>query len=106
MYVILGTIKVRVEHLAEFLVHVRTHATASAREPGCVRYDVLQDVDDPQTICLYEVFRSEEALDVHHQQDYYKAWMTMSRGWREQSTYSRRVLRNVHPEDPDWEVRS
>ena len=106
MYVILGTIKVKTEHLATFLVHVRAHAEASAREPGCVRYDVLQDVDDPQTICLYEVFRSEEALHVHHQQDYYKAWMAMSHNWREQSTYSRRVLRNIYPDDRDWSIRS
>ena len=106
MYVILGTIKVKAEHLATFLVHVRVHAEASGREPGCVRYDVLQDVDDPQTICLYEVFRSEQALHAHHQQDYYKAWMAMSHDWRERTTYSRRVLRNIHPDDRDFEIRS
>ena len=35
------------------------------------------------------------ALDVHHAQDYYARWMAMSRDWRDRSSYSRRVLRNV-----------
>jgi (4S)-4-hydroxy-5-phosphonooxypentane-2,3-dione isomerase len=95
MYIILGTIRVKPEHLAEFLVRVREHAARSLCEPGCVRYDVLQDCDDPHIICLYEVFRREEDLEVHHSQDYYEQWMTMSRDWRDSSTYTRRVLRLV-----------
>jgi (4S)-4-hydroxy-5-phosphonooxypentane-2,3-dione isomerase len=106
MYVILGTIKVKPEHLDEFIEHVRTHAAASAREPGCVRYEVLQDIDDPTTICLYEVFRSETDLDDHHDQPHYREWMDRSRGWRNHAEYRRRVLRPVHPDDNAWEIRS
>ena len=106
MYVVLGTIKVRPEHLAEFLRHVRDHAAASVREPGCVRYDVLQDTKDPLTICLYEVFRSEGDLDVHHRQPHYERWMSISREWRDTTVYSRRVLRNIYPDDGSWGVRS
>jgi autoinducer 2-degrading protein len=92
VYVILGTITVKPAHLEQFLNHVRAHAASSLSEPGCVRYDVLQDRDDPCTICLYEVFRTEQDLHIHHAQDYYKRWMVMSRDWRDTSTYSRRVL--------------
>jgi autoinducer 2-degrading protein len=99
VYIVLGIIKVKPEHLDEFLANIRRHAAHSVREPGCVRYDVLQDQHDPTTICLYEVFRSKADLDFHHAQDYYKEWMAMSRGWRDASSYTRRVLRNVFPED-------
>lgn len=106
MYVILGTIKVKGEHLEEFIHHVRQHARHSEQEPGCVRFEVLQDVEDPQTICLYEAFISEADLEVHRAQDYYKRWMAMSRDWRDRSSYSRRVLRNLHPPDEPGTVRS
>ena len=106
MYVVLGTIKVKPAHLPAFLAHVREHAANSLREPGCVRYDVLQDLEDPYTVCLYEVFRSEADLRLHHTQDYYARWMAMSRDWRDSTAYSRRVLRNVHPVDAEWDVRS
>lgn len=101
MYVILGIIKVKPEHLNDFVEHVRHHASHSVREPGCVRFDVLQDRDDPQTICLYEVFGSEADLDTHRQQDYYKRWMEMSRDWRDTSSYTRRVLDQIYPRDGD-----
>ncbi|HVL69735.1 MAG TPA: putative quinol monooxygenase [Vicinamibacterales bacterium] len=106
MYVILGIIKVKPAHLEAFVTHVRQHAARSLTEPGCVRYDVLQDAADPHTVCLYEVFRSEADLQVHHAQDYYQRWMTLSRDWRDHSTYSRRVLRTLYPPDAEWEVRS
>lgn len=97
MYVVLGTVKVKPEHLDEFLKHVSIHAANSSREPGCVRFEVLQDVDDPLTVCLLEVFRSEQDLQVHREQDYYRHWMDMSSGWRDRSRSSRRVLRDIYP---------
>lgn len=102
MYAILGTIKVRPEHLETFIAEVREHARRSLGEPGCLRFDVLQDVDDPHTVCLYEVFRSEADLDVHRSQAYYEAWMAMSRDWRDRPASARRVLRTLHPDDAAW----
>ena len=101
MYVVLGIIRVKPEHLEEFVDNVRNHARHSLREPGCVRFDVLQDRNDPATICLYEVFRGEADLDRHRQQDYYKRWMEMSRDWREDAYYSRRVLDRIFPLDEE-----
>lgn len=98
MYAILGIIKVKPEHLTDFVANVRRHASNSVREPGCVRFDVLQDRQDPHTICLYEVFRSEADLKTHREQDYYKRWMEMSRDWRDTSSYSRRVLDRIYPD--------
>jgi quinol monooxygenase YgiN len=63
MFAVLGIIKVKPEFLAVFIEHVRLHAGKSLAEPGCLRYDVLQDRDDPHTICLYEIFRSEADLE-------------------------------------------
>lgn len=95
MHVILGTIKVKAEHLEDFLAHVRVHARHSRLEAGCVRFEVLQDTEDPQTICLLEVFRSEDDLRVHREQGYYRQWMEMSRDWRDLARSSRRVLRGL-----------
>ena len=111
MYAILGTIKVKPAHLEEFVEHVRRHAEHSVREPGCLRFDVLQDDDDPLTICLYEVFGTEADLVAHRARGYYKHWMEISREWREPSSGGRRILHHIHPPDTAWvatapEVRS
>jgi autoinducer 2-degrading protein len=102
VYAILGIITVKPEHLSEFVEHVRAHARNSRREPGCLRYDVLQDRSDPHTICLYEVFRTEADLATHREQEYYKRWMAMSRDWRDTTSYSRRVLDPLYPPDDEW----
>jgi quinol monooxygenase YgiN len=97
VYVVLNTIKVKPEHLKDFIENVRNHAKNSVCEPGCLRFDVLQDSEDPQTICLYEVFRTESDLETHRSQDYYKRWMAMSLDWRLTSSSTRRVLNPIYP---------
>ena len=42
------------------------NARASVREePGCRQFDVLQDLDNPNHVVLYEVYDSAEAFQAH-----------------------------------------
>ncbi len=92
MYIVLSTNKIKIEHLDEFLSQVLVHATNSNAEPGCVRYDVMQDTADPQTICLHEVFTDEAAFLAHQANDFYKDWMERSKDWRHVESRVRHVL--------------
>jgi len=96
MYAIVNIIKVKQDCLDRFLTGVYQHAQHSSAEPGCVRYDVLQDVSDPQIVVLYEVFHDEGAFREHLTQDYYKAWMENSREWRHSEGRVRHVLDYVY----------
>ena len=98
MYVVFGTIRVKPEHRDEFTENVRRHARNTSAEPGCVRFEVLQGVDDPNTICLFEVFRDEAAFAAHQAADYYKWWMDISKDWRDPQAAVRHVLDYVYPE--------
>jgi autoinducer 2-degrading protein len=100
MYVVLNVIKVKQEHLDRFVEGICEHARHSNAEPGCLRYDVLQDQDDPHLICLYEVFQNENAFEQHLTYDYYKAWMESSKEWRHSEQRIRHVLDYIYrPED-------
>ena len=79
MYVIVGFHKILPERLHEYLENVKLHAQNSGSEPGCIRYEVLQDEDDPNTICLHEVFEDEAAFHAHQATEHYKSWMELSR---------------------------
>ncbi len=96
MYVIFNIIKVRQEYLDQFLTGVYQHARNSSAEPGCVRYEVMQDVIDPQTVCLYEVFHNEAAFREHLTCDHYKAWMANSKEWRHSEDCTRHVLDYIY----------
>ena len=47
MYVVFSINKIKAPHLDDFVRNVRLHAGRSNREPGCVRYEVLEDTADP-----------------------------------------------------------
>ena len=52
--------------MEEFLAVVRAHGERTlALEPGCLRFDLLQPADAPDTVFLYELYRDEEALQAH-----------------------------------------
>lgn len=75
---------------------MRVYACKSNSEPGCVRYEVLEDTSDPQTICLYEVFVDETAFQAQMTAPCYMEWMQMSREWRHGEQRYRRVLDFVY----------
>jgi len=37
----------------------------SRAEPGCLRYELLQNVDDPTDFTFVETFANDEALKIH-----------------------------------------
>ncbi len=77
------------------------NATASCREPGVARFDVVQQHDDPTRFVLVEVYRSAEAAAAHKETAHYAAWRDtvapMMAEPRQGVKYS-----NVFPEDAGW----
>jgi len=49
-----------------FVKRVREHGeTCLNKEPGCLHFDVLVPREDPNRLCLYEVYTNQAALDIH-----------------------------------------
>ena len=92
MYVIVGTHKILPEYLGPYVENIRLHAERSRGESGCVRYEVLRDLDDPTTFLLYEVFEDEAAYETHAASDHHESWMAMSKDWRVHEARTRRVM--------------
>ncbi len=71
-------IVVRVEpkpdKLEAFLELATYDATNSRKEPGCVRFDVLRQNDNPHRFAFYEVYRDEDAVKAHQQTAHYARW--------------------------------
>ena len=66
MFVVLVKVQVKPELIAEFTTAILRNAELSVqRDPGCVRFDVLQQEDDPTRWFLYEVYEREQAWVDH-----------------------------------------
>jgi (4S)-4-hydroxy-5-phosphonooxypentane-2,3-dione isomerase len=46
----------------------------SVQEPGNLRFDFIQQADDPCKFMIYEVFESENAVADHKNTAHYKIW--------------------------------
>ena len=66
--------EVKKDRIGEFITATAKNHEASLKEPGCLRFDLLQSSEDPSKFMLFEVFESEEASKAHKQTSHYFAW--------------------------------
>ncbi|MGH7038988.1 MAG: putative quinol monooxygenase [Stellaceae bacterium] len=68
-------VRVKPEARERFLKAIEVDAEGSERdEPGCLRFNVLQDAEDRNVYYFYEVYRDEAALEAHRAAPHYAIW--------------------------------
>ena len=85
MFVVCVHVQVKLEHLDAFIAASRDNASHTTQEPGNLRFDVLQQADDPARFVLYEVYRDEAAAKAHKQTAHYARWRDAVEPWMAQS---------------------
>lgn len=81
MHVTLVHVHVRPDCVAEFIEATRANHEASIREPGNLRFDVLQAPDDATRFVLYEAYRSAADAAAHKETGHYKTWRDRVADW-------------------------
>jgi autoinducer 2-degrading protein len=81
MYVTLVHANVKAEVLEQFLEATRANHEGSIREPGCLRFDILQSVDDPARFVFYEAYVDEAAASAHKETAHYLEWRDLVVDW-------------------------
>jgi len=75
MFALWVKVRVKPDGRERFLKAIETDALGSERdEPGCYRFNVLQDTSDPNTYFFYEVYEDESALEKHRATPHYATW--------------------------------
>ena len=77
------------------------NARNSVQEPGIVRFDVIQQLDDPTRFVLVEVYRTPEDPARHKETAHYQTWRETV---ADMMAEPRRSVKynNVFPEDVGW----
>lgn len=84
MHVTLVHCHVKPAHLYAFIDACQANALASTREPGNLRFDVLQSRDDPTRFILYEAYVDADAAAAHKETPHYLAWRETVATWFEE----------------------
>jgi autoinducer 2-degrading protein len=68
-------VRIKPEERQRFLHAIEVDALGSERdEPGCLRFNVLQDAQDANVYYFYEIYRDEAALEAHRGAPHYAVW--------------------------------
>ena len=74
MLVVHVHVQVKPEWVEAFKRATLANARASLQEPGIVRFDVVQQQDDPTRFVLVEVYLNANAAAAHKETKHYPVW--------------------------------
>ena len=94
-------VHVKPESVAAFKEATLATARQSLREPGVLRFDVLQQQDDVSRFVLVEVYRDAAASAAHKETQHYPVWRDAVALMMAEPRHSVK-FNNVFPEDKDW----
>ena len=74
MIIIAGTISVKPETREAAIEACLTMQKATQQEEGCISYRFHADLEDPNTLFLFEEWESQEHLSAHFKAEHMKAY--------------------------------
>lgn len=84
MYVVAVTVHVKEDAVKPFVEATLENARNTRREPGNVRFDVLQAEEEPTRFMLYEAYHTRNDFASHQETEHYKRWKAKVADWMAQ----------------------
>ena len=83
MIVTLVHVWVKEAYRDAFVTEIIENQKHTLQEPGNLRFDILQDADNPLKFVIYEVFKDDQAIADHKATAHYLKWRDTVAGWME-----------------------
>lgn len=81
MIVTIVHVKVKADHVDDFIKATTENHHLSVKEPGNLRFDVLQLTENPLHFALYEAYASAEDAAAHKETAHYLDWRVKVADW-------------------------
>jgi len=81
MYVTIVHVKVKPGHIDDFIRATEKNHHLSVKEPGNVRFDVLQKSEDPTGFALFEAYDNQASSAAHKDTAHYLEWREAVAPW-------------------------
>jgi (4S)-4-hydroxy-5-phosphonooxypentane-2,3-dione isomerase len=102
LHVIHAPLPIQPDKVDAFIAAVRLDGLGSTHEePGCLRFDVYQNIHKPDELYLYEVYVNKTAFEYHTRTPHIAKWRESVKDWYAGERIGGRRGRNVWPPD-NW----
>jgi len=81
MYVTVVYVKVLDNHIDDFIQACEKNHSASIKEEGNCRFDILQQTESTTDFILYEAYQSAEHAAAHKETEHYLQWRKTVADW-------------------------
>ena len=105
MYIVVAPIQIKEGFKDQYIKGLIENARGAVNdEPGCLRFDVIQDANDSNRVWLYEVYKDEAAFQAHTQAPHFIKARAANADFREEGGLqgSGRGAFNIWPPDNEW----
>ncbi len=104
MHIVISPTQTKPEHREEYIEALVNDARGSVNnEPGCLRFDVIQDSEDQNRIWVYEIYKDEAAFQAHLQAPHLLTFREIAKDWRDEAPKGAgRGSYNIWPSDSEW----
>jgi quinol monooxygenase YgiN len=102
MYLVFVHVHVKPDCREGFIQASLENAKATTQEPGNLRFDVVQQVDDPDRFVLVEVYRDEAGMEAHKQTAHYAKWRDSVASWMAEPRKGVKYAALFPPEEWQW----
>ena len=98
MYIVQVHVKVKEDQIQDFIIATKENAKKSILEAGFVRFDIIQQIDEPTQFVLYEIYRTDQDPAHHRDTEHYRIWRGRVENMMAEPRQSVKY-RNIFPED-------
>lgn len=93
MIFVIATLTIHPEKRADFLENARTVIAATIKEEGCLSYDLMSSITEPNEFAFVERWTSREALAAHFDTPHLVEWRRLCEEY-----VAGRKLEIIHPD--------
>jgi (4S)-4-hydroxy-5-phosphonooxypentane-2,3-dione isomerase len=101
MHILLVHVHVKPEAVETFTAATFENARSSIQEPGVIRFDFLQQAEDPTHFTLVEVYKTPADHGLHRETSHYLAWRDKVTDLMADPRVGIKYI-NLFPDDAGW----
>jgi|SRR6185437_10086824 len=98
MHILHVQVHIKPEFVDAFRDATIENARHSRQEPGCARFDLIQQIDDSTRFVLVEIYRDASSHAAHRDTAHYKSWAEKAADMFAEPR-TRAIYRNIDPGD-------
>jgi quinol monooxygenase YgiN len=93
MIYVVATLVAKPDKHADLLAGAKICIAATQKEAGCISYDLLHSITEPNTFVFVERWETRESLTVHSKSGHLKVWRAVSN-----ECITSRKIEIIHPD--------